>query len=218
MSNTPTALTPDLYRYVLDVTLREPEVLRALRDETARLPEHNMQVSPDEGQFLQLLVRITGARRVLEVGTFTGYSALAMALALPDGGRLVTCDVSEAFTAVARRAWTRAGVDGRVELRLGPALGTLEALLAAGAGGSFDLAFLDADKANYPAYFERLLELVRPGGLIAIDNVLWSGRVLAPADEDTRAIDSLSRRLRDDARVDVSLVPIADGITLARKR
>lgn len=218
MSNGPTAMTPELYRYALDVTLRESEERRALREETARHPRHNMQIAPDEGQLLQLLVRLLGARRVLEIGTFTGYSALAFAEALPSDGRVVTCDVSEEYTAIARAAWARAGVADRIELRLGPALDTLASLLAEGHGGSFDLAFIDADKVNYGDYYERSLELVREGGLIAIDNVLWDGRVLAPEDDDTRAIDSLNRRLHRDSRIELSLLPIADGLTLARKR
>jgi predicted O-methyltransferase YrrM len=169
---------------------------------------------------MALLVRLTGARRILEIGTFTGYSALAMALALPADGRIIACDVSEAWTAVARRYWQRAGVVGRIELRLAPALQTLDALIGEGGGGSFDFAFIDADKGRYLDYYERSLILLRPGGLIAVDNTLWGGSVADPAetDADTAAIRAFNAALRDDPRIDLSLVPIGDGLTLARKR
>jgi predicted O-methyltransferase YrrM len=179
-----------------------------------------MQIAPEEGAFLALLVRILGARKVLEIGTFTGYSSTAMALALPADGRIICCDISKEWTDVARRAWTDAGVADRVDLRLGPALETLEQLLASGEAGSFGLAFIDADKANYAGYYEAALQLVRPGGLIAIDNVLWSGRVADPAesDESTVAIRELNDAIAADERVDVSMIPLADGLTLARVR
>jgi predicted O-methyltransferase YrrM len=220
MSNASIGLDERLHSYLLEVGVREPEVLRRLRDETAAIPESNMQIAPEEGAFLALLVRILGARKVLEIGTFTGYSSTAMALALPADGRIICCDVSKEWTDVARRAWTDAGVADRVDLRLGPALDTLEQLFASGEAGSFDLAFIDADKANYAGYYEAALQLVRPGGLITIDNVLWSGRVADPAetDESTTAIRELNDAIAADERVDVSMIPLADGLTLARVR
>jgi predicted O-methyltransferase YrrM len=179
-----------------------------------------MQIGPDQGTLLALLVRLTGARRALEVGTFTGYSALAVASALPEGGQLITCDVSAEWTAVARRYWEEAGVSGRIELRLGPAVETLAGLLRAGGAGSFDFAFIDADKPSYNAYYEACLGLVRPGGLIAIDNVLWSGAVADPAavDPETAALRALNEKVRDDPRVDACLLTVGDGVMLARKR
>jgi predicted O-methyltransferase YrrM len=220
MSNASIGLDEKLHAYLLEVGVREPEVLRRLREETAALPESGMQIAPEEGAFLALLVRILGARRVLEIGTFTGYSSTAMALALPPDGRIVCCDLSREWTDIARRAWADAGVADRVDLRLGPALETLEQLLAAGEAGSFDMAFIDADKANYAGYYEAALQLVRPGGLIAIDNVLWSGRVADPSvtDDDTNAIRALNDAIAADERVDVAMTPIADGLTLARIR
>lgn len=209
-----------LHGYLLGATLRDHDVLRDLRDETARMPEARMQISAEQGQLMQLLVELCGARRILEVGTFTGYSSTAMALALPEGGTIVCCDVSETFTAVARRAWRRAGVEAKIDLRLGPAVATLDGLIAGGASGTFDLAFLDADKSNYDAYYERSLVLLRPGGLILVDNVLWGGRVADPAvdDPDTRAIRALNGKIHDDPRVSQAMLPIGDGLTLARKR
>jgi caffeoyl-CoA O-methyltransferase len=220
MSNRSISLTDLLHEYLLSVSLREPALLRQLRDETAADPLARMQISPEQGQFMALLVRLMGARRCLEVGVFTGYSSLAVALALPDDGHIVACDVSEHWTAVARRYWDAAGVAHKVELRLAPALETLERLLAAGAAGSFDFAFLDADKESYLRYYECLLELVRPGGLILADNTLWSGRVADPANTEvtTAALRRFNERLRVDERVDLSVVPIGDGLTLARKR
>jgi caffeoyl-CoA O-methyltransferase len=220
MANRTLKLTDRLYDYVLRTSLREPQVMRRLRAATARLPERRMQTAPEEAQFLGLLVEIAGAKRILEVGTFTGYSALAMALALPKGGRLIACDVSERFTAIARRFWKKAGVAGKITLELGPALATLDRLIAGGEAGTFDLAFIDADKTNYRKYYERALRLLRPGGLVAIDNVLWGGSVADARvrDADTRAIRALNRKLLSDRRVSLSLLPIADGLTLARKR
>jgi predicted O-methyltransferase YrrM len=214
------ALTDEVYDYLLRVSLREPDVLRRLREETASLEEAAMQIGPEQGQLMALLVELVGARRVLEIGTFTGYSALVVALALPEDGRVVACDVSEEWTGVARRYWKEAGVAHKIELRLAPALETLDELLAEGAMGTFDFAFIDADKEHYADYYERSLELVRRGGLIAIDNVLWSGKVADPAvtDADTEAIRALNARLKHDERVSLSLVPIGDGLTLARKR
>jgi predicted O-methyltransferase YrrM len=220
MSKGSIGLSDELNAYLVAVGVREPEVLARLREETASMPEARMQVAVEEGTFLSLLVKLTGARRVLEVGTFTGYSSTAMALALPPGGRIVCCDVSEEFTAVARRTWAAAGVEDRVELHLAPALETLDALLAADGAGTFDLAFIDADKTNYRGYVEGALLLVRSGGLIAIDNVLWSGRVIdaSDTDEDTQAIRDLNADLATDERVDIAMVPIADGLTLLRVR
>lgn len=208
-----------LYDYILEVSLREPPVLARLREETAQMKEAMMQISPDQGQFMRLLIELTGARRALEVGTFTGYSALSIALALPPDGKVVACDVSEAFTAVGRRYWQEAGVADKIDLRLAPAVESLDALIADGAAGSFDFAFIDADKSNYATYYERALTLLRRGGLVAVDNVLWNGAVVDPTknDEDTQAIRALNRLLKSDDRVNLSLVPIGDGLTLARK-
>jgi len=220
MANASIGLDDKLHSYLLEVGVREHEVLRRLRDETASIPESRMQVAPEEGAFLALLVRVLGARRVLEVGTFTGYSSTAMALALPADGQIVCCDISKEWTDVARRAWTDAGVADRVDLRLAPALETLEQLLADGQAGSFDLAFIDAAKENYAGYYEAALQLVRPGGVIAIDNVLWSGRVADPenTEDSTVAIRALNDAIAADERVDVSMIPLADGLTLARVR
>jgi caffeoyl-CoA O-methyltransferase len=220
MSRRTEALTDELYDYVLRVSMREPELLRRLREETGALENARMQISPEQGQFMALLVELMGARRTLEVGTFTGYSALVVALALPADGRVVACDVSEEWTRVARRYWEEAGVAHMIGLRLGPAVGTLEELLGEGRREDFDFAFIDADKLNYDAYYELALELVRPGGLIAIDNTLWSGKVIdaGVTDDDTEAIRRLNEKLKTDERVTLSLVPIGDGLSLARKR
>ena len=220
MSNRTIDLNDALYDYLLSVSLRETDLQRRLREETAALPMARMQISPEQGQFMAMLVRLMGARRVLEVGVFTGYSSLAVALALPEDGRIVACDVSKEWTAVARRYWAEAGVADRIELRLAPAVDTLDALLAGGAAGTFDLAFIDADKTGYLDYYERSLELLRPGGLLMTDNTLWSGRVADPEvrDADTVALRHYNEHLHRDQRVDLSLVPIGDGLTLARKR
>ena len=220
MSNRSIGLEEGLHAYLLDVGVREPDVLRRLREETAALPNANMQIAPEEGAVLAMLVRLLDARKVLEVGTFTGYSSTAMAMALPADGRMVCCDVSEEWTDIARRAWTVAGVVDQVELRLGPAIDTLDDLLAADEAGTFDLAFIDADKENYVAYYARALRLVRRGGLIAIDNVLWDGRVADASvnDDSTVAIRELNAQIADDERVDVVMLPVADGLTLARIR
>ncbi len=220
MSNRTIPMTDALYDYLLGNSLREHPLLKRLREETARLPEARMQISPEQGQFMQLLVQLMDARRCIEVGVFTGYSSLAVALALPDDGQLLACDVSEEFTAVAKRYWKEAGVERKIKLRLAPAIDTLHARIKAGEGGRYDFAFIDADKANYQAYYERVLALLRPGGLLLVDNVLWSGRVLDPADqsEDTKAIRAFNQALHHDERVDLSMLSIGDGLTLARKR
>ena len=220
MSRRSITLTDALHEYLLSVSLREPELLRRLREETASDPSARMQVSPEQGQFMGLLVRLTGARRCLEVGVYTGYSSLAVALALPADGRIVACDVSERWTSVARRYWAAAGVAHKVDLRLATAMETLDALLAAGEAGRYDFVFLDADKENYLGYYERSLALLRPGGLLLADNTLWSGRVADPenAEADTVALRHFNEHLHRDERVDLSLVPIGDGLTLARKR
>jgi predicted O-methyltransferase YrrM len=213
-------LTEDLHAYVLANSLREPEALARLREETARLPDPDMQSAAEQGQFMALLVELIGARRILEIGCFTGYSALWMALALEPDGRLITLDVNRDWTEIGRRAWREAGVEDRIEVRIGEALASLDALRAEGAEGSFDLAFIDADKKNYDAYYERALALVRRGGLILIDNVLWRGTVADPdnPDRQTVALRALNAKLHKDVRVSLSLLPIADGLTLARKR
>jgi predicted O-methyltransferase YrrM len=220
MSTRSLGLEPRLYDYLLAVSLREPPILAELRAETAQLPSGGMQISPEQGQFMRLLVELIGARRALEIGVFTGYSSTCVAMALPDDGKLIACDVSDEYTSVARRYWRRAGVDGRIELALRPALETLDQLLATGQAGAFDFAFIDADKENYAAYFERCLQLLRRGGLIAIDNVLWDGSVANPDDQrsSTRAIRALNEQVRVDERVSISLVPIGDGLLLARRR
>ena len=220
MSNRSISLTDSLYDYLLSVSLRESELQRRLREETAKDPMARMQISPEQGQFMALLARLTGARRCIEVGVFTGYSSLAVALALPADGSIVACDVSEQWTSVARRYWAEAGVASRIDLRLAPALETLDLLLAAGGAGTFDLAFIDADKENYLGYYERVLRLLRPGGLAVADNTLWSGRVADPevADVDTVALRHFNEHLHRDDRVDLALLPVGDGLTLARKK
>ncbi len=210
----------NLYEYVLAVSLKESEPLRRLRDETAEGPMAVLQITPDQGQLLALLVRAVAARRVLEVGTYTGYSAMCMAEALPEDGQLVTCDISVEWTDVGRRYWQEAGLDDKIELRIGPAVETLEALLADGQEQNFDLAFIDADKVNYCNYYELALRLVRPGGLILVDNTLWKGRVADPdvQDADTCAIRDVNTRIFNDARVDVCVNPVGDGLTFVYKR
>ncbi len=209
-----------LYEYLLSVSLREADILRQLREETASLPGAIMQIAPEQGQFMALLIQLLGATKTIDVGVFTGYSSLSVALALPPNGKVVACDVSEESTAVARRYWEAAGVADKIDLRLAPALETLDQLLADGQAETFDFAFIDADKGNYEGYYERSLQLIRPGGLIAIDNVLWSGEVADPQVQDnrTQAIRAINKKLHHDERVTLSLVPIADGLTLALKR
>ncbi len=220
MSNRTLPLDERLYGYLLAHSLREPEPLAKLRAETAAHPKVNMQIAPEQGQFMQLLVKLSGARRAIEVGVFTGYSSLAVALALPADGRLLACDVSEEYTAIARRHWQSAGVASKIELVLAPASETLDARLAAGEAGRYDFAFIDADKTGYLSYYERLMQLVRPGGLIAVDNTLWGGAVADPAkrDAETLALRAFNDRLFADPRIDLSLLPLADGLTLARRR
>jgi len=210
-----------LYDYLLAQGTRETALQGRLREETrATVRAAGMQIGPEQGQLMGLLVRLTGARQALEIGTFTGYSALAVALALPDDGRLLCCDVSAEWTAIARRYWDEAGVAGKIELRLAPALETLAALRRDGRDGSFDFAFIDADKTSYDAYYEQALRLVRRGGLILVDNVLWSGRVVDAKDRsaDTKALRALNAKLKDDDRIDLAMLPIGDGVTLARIR
>lgn len=213
-------LSSDLHNYLLSVSLREPEVLRQLRIETAQQPLSQMQISPEQGQFMALLVQLMQAVKTLEVGVFTGYSSLVVAMALPLEGKIVACDVSEEYTAIARRYWEVANVAHKIDLRIAPAIDTLNQLLADGQADTFDFAFIDADKSSYWDYYERSLQLVRPGGLIAIDNVLWSGRVADPADRDSRTpqIRAFNEKLHQDTRVNLSLLPIADGLTLALKK
>ena len=220
MSSRTLNVTDRLYDYLTTHALRENDVQKQLRKETAKLPMARMQISPEQGQFMSLLVRLMGAKKTLEVGVFTGYSSLCIALALPEGGKHVACDVSEEWTSIGRRFWQEAGVASKIDLRLAPALSTLDALLANGEAGTFDFAFIDADKLAYDAYYERALQLVRPGGLIAIDNVLWGGSVadLSDQDADTRAIRELNDKIHQDPRVEMSLLPIGDGVTLALKR
>ena len=212
-------LTDTLYRYVVDHTAAEHPAQTKLRAATEKHPYAGMQIAPEQAQLMQLLVKLIGARRAIEIGVFTGYSALSVALALPPDGYLLACDVSDEYTRVGKPYWQEAGVAARIELVLAPARETLDRRIAAGEAGRFDFAFIDADKTNYDAYYERCLVLLREGGLIAIDNVLWSGAVARKAkDDDTRALQALNDKLRADARVDIAMLPIGDGVTLARKR
>lgn len=213
-------MTDELYRYLLEHSLRDHPVLRELREETSTLPMARMQVAPEQGQFLALLARLTGARRCLEIGVFTGYSSAAVAMALPDDGTILALDVNEEWTAIARRYWKKAGVDKKIDLRIGKAIGTLDTLISLRESGRYDFAFIDADKASYLDYYERCLELVRRGGLIAVDNTLWSGRVADPGNDeaDTVALRAFNEALHGDERIDLSLLPVGDGLTLARKR
>ena len=220
MSNQSIGLSDELHEYLLSVSLRETEVMQRLRAETAEHPKSEMQVAPEQGQFLQFLVRLIGVRRTLEIGAFTGYSALAVAQELPSTGTLVACDVSEAYTEVARRYWEEAGVADRIDLRIAPAEKTLSALIDDGQEGTFDFSFIDADKETYDTYYEQSLRLLRPGGVIALDNMFRGGRVADPEteDESVRAIQRINEKLHGDERVDLSMLPLADGMTLAMKR
>jgi predicted O-methyltransferase YrrM len=210
----------ELHRHLLETTIRDMDVLQALRAKTAEMAEGGMQISPEQGQFMQFLIKAIGAKRALEIGTFTGYSALVVALALPEDGRLVACDVSDDYTSVGRPYWQKAGVEHKIDLRLGPGIESLQRMIDNGDANSFDFAFIDADKPNYEHYYELCLQLVRPGGVISIDNTLWGGRIAdhTAQDESTRVIRSLNQKIRNDRRVDMSLVPIGDGLMLACKR
>lgn len=220
MSRRTLAMTDEIYDYVLAASLREPPLLQRLRDETARMPKANMQLAPEQGQFLAFLARVIGARRTLEVGVFTGYSSLCVALALPADGQIIACDVSEEWTAIARRYWAEAGVADKIDLRIAPAVHTLDSLIASGQSETYDFAFIDADKEQYPAYYERALRLLRPGGVIAIDNVLRDGQVADPMNQrpGTVAVRAFNAQLHSDERIDLSLLPVGDGLTLVRKR
>ena len=219
MANRRTNVDDALQDYLVAHTVREHPAQTALREATRTQPHAGMQIGPEQAQLMSLLVRLVGARRCIEVGVFTGYSALSVALSLPDDGYLLACDVSDAYTRVGKPFWEQAGIAGKIDLRLAPALETLDAQLAAGQAGRFDFAFIDADKASYDAYYERCLALLRAGGLIAIDNVLWGGAVAKPADDaDTVALQALNAKIHGDERVDMCIVPIGDGLTLARKR
>jgi len=219
MSRFHTPITDELADYVRQIALREPEVLRQQREATDQDPQASMQTAPEQGQFLQLLTRLTGAKKTLDIGVFLGNSSTWVALALPVGGKIVACDRSEEFTQRARQLWRAAGVEDKIDLRLGPALDTLDALIAEGQAGTFDFAFIDADKANYANYYDRAMVLVRAGGVIAIDNVLWHGDVIDPgkSDADTEAIRAFNLKLHADKRVSLSLIPLGDGLTLACK-
>lgn len=220
MSSKSIGLSDELHEYLLSVSLREPDVMERLRMETAEHPKSEMQIAPEQAQFLRFLVRLIGVRRSLEIGVFTGYSALAVAMELPPTGTLVACDVNEEYTQVARRYWKEAGVADRIDLRIAPAAETLKALLDDGQEGTFDFSFIDADKENYDTYYEHSLRLLRPGGVIALDNMFRDGRVTDPdiEDESVRAIQRLNEKLHDDERIDLTMLPLADGVTLAMKR
>jgi predicted O-methyltransferase YrrM len=221
MSDRSIGLSDTLHQYLLANSVREPEILAQLRQETDRHPLANMQISPEQGQLMGLLVQLIGATKCLEIGVFTGYSSLSVALNLPDDGRIVACDVSDEFTSIARKYWQAAGVSDKIDLQIAPALDTLDRLLANGEAGTFDFAFIDADKNNYAAYYDRCFELVRQGGLILVDNVLWYGRVVDPAmndDKRTRSIKQINQQIYHDDRVQISLIPIGDGLTIARKK
>jgi predicted O-methyltransferase YrrM len=219
MANKTLSLSTALHAYLVEHSVREPEILQRLRVETANDSMSMMQIGPEQGQFMQLLVRLMGAKNCLEVGVFTGYSSLAVALVLPNDGHIVACDISEKWTAIARKYWMEAGVAAKIDLRIAPALSTLDGLISSGKAGSFDFAFVDADKINYLGYYERALTLVRSGGLIAVDNTLWGGQVIdkKSQSDDTKAIRQFNDRLRTDPRVHLSLLPVGDGLTLALK-
>ncbi|MCG8671252.1 MAG: class I SAM-dependent methyltransferase [Pseudomonadales bacterium] len=220
MSNRSDLDLSQLYPYLFENSVREEPLLKKLREETAKDQMARMQIAPEQGQFMALLLKLMNAKRVIEIGTFTGYSSLVMAAALPEDGHIVCCDVDEYWTSIAKRYWQEAGLEHKLDLRLAPALDTLNSLLKTEGPESFDAAFLDADKANYDTYYERCLELIKPGGLMMLDNVLWSGRVIDPEvqDEDTVSLRAINAKLKQDQRVDISMLPLADGLTLARKR
>jgi predicted O-methyltransferase YrrM len=210
----------ELWEYMRSVTLREPDLPRRLREETARLPSSSCQISAEQGQFMALLMHLMGARRTIEVGVYTGYSSLVVAQALPEDGRIIACDINEEWTSVARRYWREAGVERKIDLRIGPALATLDHLIESGQSGQFDFVFIDADKTNYANYYERALVLLRRGGLVGVDNVLWYGRVIDASfdDPDTRAIRAFNQQIKNDDRVWLSMLPVRDGLTLACKK
>jgi len=220
MSDITLNLTPNLYDYMQKMSLREPDVLKELREQTHKMSMAQMQISPEQGQFMRLLIELTQAKKTLEIGVFTGYSTLSVALALPKDGKVVACDTNVEWTNVARRFWDKAGVGDKIDLHLAPALETLDKLIAAGEENTFDFAFIDADKANYPSYYEKSLRLLRQGGLIALDNVLWSGDVADQDihDETTNMFRKLNKTILQDERVSISMIPIGDGLTLAFKR
>lgn len=220
MSDSTINLSPKVYSYLKNYSLREPEILKKLRDETHKIFQERMQISPEQGQFMSLLIEILGAKKTLDIGTFTGYSALAVALSLPDDGKVIACDTSVEWTNLAQHFWKEAKVSHKINLKLAPALKTLDKLLVDGEENTFDFAFIDADKCNYTSYYERSLALLRRGGLIAIDNVLWGGRVADPAiqDSDTVIIRQLNEKILMDERVTMTMLPIGDGLTLARKK
>ena len=220
MAKKTSGMSPELYDYLLSVSVREPDILRELREESAARPGAQMLIPPDQGQFLNLLLKIMGAKKVLEVGTFIGYSTLWMALALPEDGQIIACDIDAKSGAIASKFWQKAGLDSKVTLRIAPALDTLERLLASNNTGAFDFAFIDADKRNYSAYYEKCLKLVRPGGVIAIDNTLWNGQIIKTNSDDkrTRALRALNERLFKDSRVEISLLSLGDGLTLLRRQ
>ncbi|PPS45939.1 class I SAM-dependent methyltransferase [Chroococcidiopsis sp. TS-821] len=213
-------LDEQLYSYMRSISLHEAEILTQLRQETAKHPMGNMQIAPEQGQFIALLVQLMQAKKTLDIGVFTGYSALSVALVLPPTGKVIACDISEEYTKIARHWWHKAGVADKIELHIAPAQDTLNQLLTAGEANTFDFALIDADKSNYDTYYELALKLIRPGGLIAVDNVLWSGRVADPYVQDNRTnkIRAFNQKLHQDTRVAISLVPIGDGLTLAWKR
>ena len=219
MSNRTLAISESIYQYLCDHSLREDPILKELRDHTYDMEERAMQIAPEQGQFMQMLIKLIGAKNTIEVGVFTGYSSLAIALALPEDGRIVACDVNPQYTSVAEKFWVSAGVREKIDLRIGPAKDTLSELINDGLTGTFDFAFIDADKVNYDHYYELCLELIRPGGLITVDNVLWGGATADDSinDTDTTSIRALNDKLHRDERIDLSLVPIGDGLTLAMK-
>lgn len=220
MSNQTISITDSIYKYLCENSLREDEVLSSLRAYTYRMQQRNMQISPEQGQFMQLLIKLMGAKNTIEIGVFTGYSSLCVALALPLDGKIIACDISTKYTDIAEKYWKDANVRDKIDLRIGPALDTLQKLIDKGLSNTFDFSFIDADKINYDNYYEMCLQLLRPGGLIAIDNVLWSGDVadIRINDIDTESIRSLNKKLHKDSRVDISLLPIGDGLTLALKK
>jgi caffeoyl-CoA O-methyltransferase len=220
MSTETLNLTSSVYHYLLNLSLRENKVLKQLRDETHKLDKFEMQISPEQGQFMSLLIELMGATKTLDIGTFTGYSAMAVALALPHDGKVITCDINVEWTNIAKRFWEMGGVSQKIDLRLAPALETLQVLLDKGEGDTFDFAFIDADKLNYLHYYETVFKLLRTGGLLAIDNVLWSGEVANPSNQEkeTLAIRKLNETVFQDERVSISMLPIGDGLTLVRKR